>query len=297
MKPTVSVVVASVGGSGALGECLAALTSGERPPAEILVVERCGGALRSELARRFPDVRVIPVEPKTSLPQMWARGLAAASSDTVAVLGEHLRPAPGWLAAVAAAGASGRAVVGGPVEIGEQTRSAEWAFFFLEYARFMLPLPAGPAPAVAGTNCVYARRLLDRMGAGHAPERVLDAALQDGLRVLGASFHSEPALVARCEKRLGVRGLLAQRYHCSRLSAAQRAREWPLWKRCAFAAATPLLPALLLVRLLHTLLAKRRHGRELLGAFPALLAGIVSGAWGEAVGVLAGAGDSGERAE
>jgi hypothetical protein len=46
-----------------------------------------------------------------------------------------------------------------------------------------------------------------------------------------------------------------------------------------------------------TLAAKRRHGRELVRAFPWVLVGVVVGSWGEGVGALLGPGTSAERAE
>ncbi len=293
MTPAVTVLVASVQGTSAVVECLQSL--GSRDDTEVVVVDRTGGSARAEIARLFPDVAVLPVDSSVSLPAMRARGMAAATGAVVAVLGDHMRPSPGWVAAIVSHPERATAIVGGPVEAGRLGGAPEWAYFLLEYARFLPPLPAGRVAELPGTNCAYDRRLLDRLGVGDGP--VFDAILHGRARELEIPLACDPALGVRCEKRLSGPRFLTQRYHCARVSAARRAGSWPLAKRLAFAAATPLLPPLLLFRLVATLAAKRRHGGELARAFPLVLVGVVVGSWGEAMGALLGPGTSGERAE
>ena len=82
---------------------------------------------------------------------------------------------------------------------------------------------------------------------------------------------------------------LELRFQTGRLFAANRVSGWPLWKKLAYAAATPLIPPLRLFRLLRD---ARRVG--LANRFPGLtLVGVVLLVWdgaGQAIGALAGHG-------
>lgn len=293
-RPGVSVVVPAVSGSAAVLECLFALAPAGESAVEVLVVGRGEGPLRDEIEHRFPSVRWIGVPPATSLAAMRREGLLAARGETIAVLGEHLRPGPGWLPALTSARPG--FVVGGPIEAGRLSRAAEWAFFLLEYARFLPPLMEGPAAALPGTNCVYDRRSLERLRLCDGPGDLLDHDLHEGLRGGGVAFEPEPRLLARCEKRLEAGDLLSQRYHGARSFAAHRARGWAASQRLAFVVLTPLLPVVLLNRLVFTLIRKRRYGRAFLRSLPLIMIALSGGALGEALGVLQGPGRSGELA-
>jgi hypothetical protein len=256
----------------------------------VVVVDRCGEATRDAIRERFPNVRVVAMQRDSPLPDMRGRGVAMARGRMIAVLGEHLRPARTWLRTIGEAPPDGADVIGGPVESGGLTHAAEWAFFLSEYASFMPPVAAGLA-ALPGSNCAYPRSLLDRIGA-RGGEPLWDFELHGRLVRAGGRFSSAPGLSARNEKRLGIVRLLAHRHHCSRSHAARRGRNWPAWKRAAFALATPLLPPLVLTRIVRTVAAKRRHRRQLVRVFPLLAAISVVWAFGEAVGCLLGPGPS-----
>jgi len=287
-----SVVVAAVQGAPAVVDCVRAL--GDDEGVEMVVVDRTGPATRAALAERCPRVRVLPVAATTPLPAMRALGMASAQGERVALIGEHMRAGPGWIAAARGHPDGAVAVLGGPVEAGALEAAAEWAYYLLEYAPFMPPLPAGPVARLAGTNSIYPRAMLEPLGLGDGP--VFDSVFQDRARALGLPLLNDPALAVRCEKRLSTARLAVQRYHCGRVSAGQRAQAWTGWRRAAFAAATPLVPPLLLGRL-GVALARRGRLRALVPRAAPLVAGVVAGAWGEAVGVLRGAGASAGVAE
>jgi glycosyl transferase family 2 len=296
-EPAVSVVVPSVSGTAAVLECLAALSGqDDGVGAEVVVVDRSGHAMRASIREGFPAARVIAMPEGTSLPEMRGRGLAEARGRMIAVLGEHLRPGVTWLRTLAEAERSGRDAIGGPIESGGSGEgAARWAFFLSEYGPFLPPLPRAPV-AVAGSNCAYARTALDRVGAREG-RAVWDGDLARRLAAAGVEVEAAPGLVARNEKRLGAARLIAQRHHCARMFAAHRVLGWPLWRRVAYAAATPALPVLLLARTVATVAARRRHLEALLGALPLVVAGAVAAAVGEALGAVLGPGASAGRAE
>jgi hypothetical protein len=295
--PLVSVVIACVNGFPAIGECLEALAGQEADvEAETVVVDRCGAETRAALRVRFPSVQVIAAEPGTSIPALRAMGMARAKGRMIAVIEDHCNVGRGWLAAIARQRAAGALVVGGAVENGSAERMVDWAAFFCEYARFMPPVPRGVVRDVTGNNTVYERSLLERVGPAARAE-VWEPFLHDKMRALGVPFHSDPDLAVVHKKTFGYVHFLAQRYHYSRSFAAMRLEGTPWWKRAAYACATPLLPPILLGRMIGVVARKRRYGARFLQATPAIATFLLSWAWGEAVGALLGPGRSLERVE
>lgn len=295
-EPLVSVVIASVSGMPAIGECLEALTHQDGGEAEILVVDRCGGETRAAVRSRFPSVEVVVAGPETSIPALRALGTARARGRMIAVLDDDCIVDRGWLKAAARHGDLSALAVGGAVENGSVERAVDWAAFFCEYARFMPPVPRGVVSEITGNNTLYDREALARLGP-EARGEVWEPFLHERMRVLGIPFQSDPDLAVVHKKSWGYFHFLTQRYHYSRSFAAMRLQGAPWWKRLGYACATPLLPPLLMGRMVGTLARKRRHGARFVQASPILATFLVSWAWGEAVGALLGPGRSLERVE
>jgi GT2 family glycosyltransferase len=295
--PLVSVVIASVNGRPAIDECLEALARQEGgEAAEILVVDRCGEETRAAVRARFPAVQVVAADRGTSIPALRAMGMARARGAMVAILEDHCNVQPGWLRAIARQREAGAQVVGGAVENGSPDRAVDWAAFFCEYARFMPPVPRGQVHEIAGNNSAYDRGVLDRLGP-NAHDEVWESFLHDRIRGLGVPLVSDPDMAVVHKKTFRYAGFLGQRYHYSRSFAGMRLRGAPWWKRLGYALATPLLPPLLMGRMIGAVARKRRHGARFVQAAPVLATFLVSWAFGEAMGALWGPGRSLERVE
>lgn len=293
--PLVSVVVPSVNGLPAIAECLEALRRQDGDvAAEVLVVDRCGEATRTVLRERFPDVRILAALPGTTIPALRALGIAHSRGPLVALIEDHCNVAPGWLATIDRARRGGHRVIGGAVENGSVERVVDWAAFFCEYARFMPPLKGGEVDEVTGNNVVYDRATL----AGLGP---LDASweffLHARLKEQGVRFFCEPDLLVSHRKEFGFRYFLSQRFHYSRSFAGMRLVGAPGWKRAAYALATPLLPPVLFARIARAVAQRAGYGGRFLQSAPVLAVFLAAWAWGEAVGALAGPGDSLARVE
>lgn len=295
-EPLVSVVIASVNGLPAIAECVEALTNQHGDVrAQILVVDCCGEAVRDVLRQRFPQAEIVAAEGRPSIPALRAMGMARARGRMIAILEDHCNVDPRWLQVIEKAHAAGHQAVGGAVENGSVERTVDWAVFFCEYARFMPPVPRGIVPEITGNNSVYDRRLLERLGP-ELHQEVWESFLHARIHELGVPFYSDPDLVVSHKKEFGYAYFVSQRYHYSRSFAGMRMDGAPAWKRLAYAGATPLLPPLLLARIVTTVARKKRLGR-LLATLPVLATFVVVWAWGEAVGALLGPGDSLRRVE
>jgi glycosyltransferase involved in cell wall biosynthesis len=293
-KPLISVVIASVNGIGSLGECLDCLVQQDGEyQYEVLVVDRCGEVLRQELRRRFPqpEIRVLSAAEGTSIPKLRAIGIAEARGQAIAILEDHCNVNPRWFHAIARLLADGYEAMGGPVKNGAVERLTDWAVFFVEYARFMPPIPPGEVDAIAGSSAVYARSMLERLGP-ELKEEVWEHFLHKRMHEIGVKFVNDPELEVEHKKEFPFAYFMSQRYHYSRSFSGMRLERASLVKRMVYAAGTVLLPPLLLWRMIRTLTTKGGQMKRFVPALPLLIAFMASYAWGEAVGALRGPGRS-----
>lgn len=288
MSLPLSVVITSFNGADRLGACLAALEPELDPAVEVLVVGDWHGRPRSAtLERRWPFVRWIDAPAGTTVPHLRSLGAREARYDTVAMLEDDCLVERGWCAAVRDTQNGAPWAVGGAVEPGALPHLRAWAVYFLEYGRFMRPLSReGP---IAGNHVAYNRpALLDALNG----DGLYDVFLHDRWRREGRDVRADGRLVVRIEHDWPSDYLWRVPFHHGRAYAAQRfaTRSWPF--RAAFAAATPLLPALQVARIVKLVVSRRRFAGRLALALPAVLLFAASWAVGEMTGAVFGPGRS-----
>jgi Glycosyl transferase family 2 len=297
--PFISVVIASVNGFPWIGACLAALTTQRGGIAyEILVLDRCGEKVREEIRRRFsqPEIRVIPVEGYPSIPKLRAIGMDAARGRMIGILEDHCNVPPTWFQSIERAHRAGHRAIGSGVENGAVDRVIDWGVFFCEYAKFMPPVQGGTGVEIPGNCAVYDREALDLVGPAIKQE-VWESFIHKRLAEEGVGFFCDPEMTVEHKREFPFSYFMSQRYHYSRSFAGMRLNNAPLSRRLVYAVATPLLPPLLLWRMATTIRRKGRRTKEFLLAVPVISIFLLSWAWGELVGALAGPGDSLARVE
>ena len=275
-----SVVIPSVNGLGDLAGCLDAVLALRADAAlEVIVADRCGEALREEVRRRYPDVRLLAAPPGTTIPQLRAMAFAAATGESVAVIEDHVIVPPGWARGLLEARREGAGVVGGVVENAATERLVDWAAFLCEYSHCLPPLPAGPAEWLPGNNVVYSRELLDRyrpvIEAGKWEDHLHEAMRRDGVTLV-----RRPEIRVGHKKHYTVREYLSQRYLYARSYAGTRVDGAPRARRVAYALAALALPPVLLYRTVTRVTATRRHRAELVRSLPLLALFVTSWAAG-----------------
>lgn len=289
--PQLSVVVPSVNGWSDLEGCLAALDR-ERPGVslEVLVVERCGEAVRQAVATRFPWAVVLPVGPEVTIPMMRALAFDRATAPTVAVIEDHVLVPPGWAQALLLARESA-AVVGGGVRNAATGTLLDWAAFLCEYSHLLPPLAAGPAEWVTGNNTAYDRALLvAHREVTHAGR--WENHLHDTLRAGGTTLLSCPEIVVDHKKHYTFGEYFSQRYLYARSYAGARVADAPLVRRLAYGAAAFALPPLLLWRTVTRTMRKQVDRRLVWRTVPLTALFVCAWGAGEIVGYWFGAGDS-----
>ena len=237
-----------------------------------------------------PKLRIIEMPGRRSVPELRGEGVRLSRGKLIAITEDHCSFPPGWAAGMIDAHRTREiAAVGGPVENGRAGGCLDWAIYFSRYLGSMPPLDSGPAASLPGNNACYKREALERCApllAGGFWENDVNRELL----ALGYILWLDPRLTVIHRKPYRFAPYLALRYRHARCFGGMIARTLTGFGRMRRILFSPLIPALLMLRSMRLIQAKKRRRREFLVASPALLLCYLVWFWGEVAGYIAGAG-------
>ena len=285
-----SVIVVILGGGAHVPRCLDALRRQENAPAMEVIVpydDRRGeiGALRA----KFSEVNFVHVPGERSYAELRTAGAKASRGRVVAITEDQCIPPPRWCANIIEAHRAPYAAIGGPVDKQTPDRRLHWAIYLRELGTFMPPMAEGPAHALTDCNVTYKRAALEAIASAwahgfHEPE--VHAALARYGE--SAALWLSPALLTMQQRTLLLGPALAERYAFGRLYGGLRVAAVSPGKRIALILLSPLLPILLVARVVLGVLRKRRHIGACLAALPYITLFAVVWGWGEFAGYVTG---------
>lgn len=221
-----------------------------------------------------------------------AEGVRMARAAIVAFGEDHCFPEPGWGEALLEAHRSTHAVVAPVFRNANPASIVSWCDFLIGYGPWMEPAEGGLRPYLPGHNSSYKRDEL--LAYGDRLEEMLGAetVLHYDLARRGRTLHLEPrAQVSHVNfSRFG--DWLPVSFHSGRVFAASRGADWTLHKRLFYAAASPLIPPVRLVRVIQQMGAPGRPAGLLARCLPCLAIGLFMDGLGQFAGYVAGAGMS-----
>ena len=280
-----------------LASCLEALARDtDGIDVETLVVSdwrRPGGRPNETFLSTYPMIRWIDASNNPTVPRMRATAIAASTADIVAIIEDDCSVQPGWCRALLAAHRVPVAAVGGAVEPGAYGRALDWAVYFCDYGRFMLPFAAGRAAALPGNNMSYKRDHLARL----PPELVhefQEVFVHRAWQRDGIPMRSDPAVVVTNRHMGTPADVTTIPYHHGRAFGGRRFSDQP-WRRAMMSALSLFLPLLNVYRIVRETVRRGRRLGALARALPWIL--VLSSSWsiGESIGYLRGPGDSASR--
>lgn len=300
-QPLLSIVVTIVEGGEALSRCLDALREqAGNVPLEVIVPVDASVAGVAALRERFPEACFLdlatitaahPLRNPAGQHELYDRrraaGLAAATADLIAIVEDRCIPRPEWArTAVRLHAEHSCSVIGGAIEP-VPGNLLNWAFWACDFSRYGLPFASGPVRWVSDVNVTYKRTALAATR-DLWRERYQEPVVHWALLERGETLYLAADLIVDhrlAPLRLGP--LLPERFQWGRLFGAIRARHSPLSRRLLLAAASPLLPVVLLAR--HGRAASRRgESGRFLRATPFVLLLLIAWSAGEAWGHLTG---------
>jgi len=299
-SPELSVVLVVGALRSRAEECLRSVLRDEASHrVEVLVMDLAPANTPPLVAANHPSVRIVAVSPGTTYASARAEGVRRARAPVVACLEEHCRTKPGWIEAVLAAHSGQWAGVGGEVHNGNPRAAMSATIALMNYAPW---LPPGrrdeDAAHLPGHNSSFLRDRLLAFGPELDLLLVSDINLHRRLRLAGERLLLDPAVRFEHINETGFGSLARGYYLWHRLYGWSRSQvfRWPLRRRLLYVAAAPAIPFYFLIRQYREI---RRLRPDLIPAFvrglPLIWAAQTVSAFGQAVGLLFGAGDTASR--
>ena len=286
-EPSISVVVAAWEDPAGLAECLESL-AGQRPDAaEVIVVSSAPAT--DALRARFHGVAWMDAAREEPIPRLWALGLERARRDVVALTTAHFTPASDWIATIGRSHARlPSPAIGGSIEPPMRGGPVDWATYFLRYSAYPPGGREESRPDLAADNASYKRA--DVLAeADLLREGFWEQAFHQRWTGAGRTLTFVPEIRVRQAASFGFRRFLRQRFRHGRQFGRTRLRGHRPWKGALYAAASPLVPAILLAKVGMRVARQGTHLGPFVKALPVLLCFIVAWAAGEATGYVAAA--------
>jgi GT2 family glycosyltransferase len=295
--PGLSVILATPGPFATVARTVAHLRRQTiRERLELLLVAPSRERLELDAAAvdGFAAVRVVETGEFRSVGRANAAGVRAAVAAVVALAEDHCFPDPDWAERLLAAHAGPWAAVGPGVRNANPGSAVSWADLLIGYGPWLLPSPARDAEFLPGHNSSYKRDLLLALGDRLEERLEAETLLHWELRAAGHRLRFEPAAAVAHTNFSRWRSWVPAQFHNGRLFAGLRARgRSPGW-RALYAAGSPLIPAVRLLRIWRGLPSReiRRRG---VAALPALAVGLAVDALGQLLGYAFGVGAARDR--
>ena len=286
LRPRVSVIVASHNARGNIEQCLKAVeAAGREHLTEVIVVDNSSDGAADYVATHFPHVSLLRAPSRHLIPRLWEAGIRAASGELVAITTADFIPRPDWIGRIVEAHREPYAGVGGAIENEPEGGPVSWAIYFCRYSPYMPPFDAATVPDFAGDNASYKRSALQgyeevwRNGFWEA--EVHARMVADGLEL-----YLCPQILVTHRKSYSFAAFMAQRFFHGRQCGSERAARMSLGGRITRVFAAPLVPFVMLYRIVARVLRRRRFVGQFLTSAPVMLAFFSSWAAGELVGFV-----------
>lgn len=287
-----SVVIASTQPWPEVRPCLDSLHSqAQTVGAEIILADGSGQALPDTPAPLYPGVIRLKA-PGASVFQLRALAMAQARGEIIAVTEDHSVVRPGWCERILKAHKDhpAAAAIGGAVENGATASLVDWAGFFINNGRFMLPIRCGESEHISlQANISYKRRALP----DSFPEYGMVEYLHNRtLRDQGEKLVADDQIVVEHVQSLSFLGTCTINFHNGRSVAGFQLQRMQPHERLLQLFRCFMVPAIRFGKTLEVVLEKHRRTGRLLASLPIIACILCCAAAGEFTGFLLGPGRS-----
>lgn len=294
-KVDLSVVVAASNNPSALEQCLSSLRGqGQEPDTEIIVVSNYDDGAREMVEKQFPYAKHMSLPAHTTVPELRTRGIEQARGAIVALAEDHCIFDEHWCAAVKKAHQSSHPIVGGSVENANGGRPLDWAVYFYEYGKYMLPNRAGVVDSLPGNNVSYKRSVLENLKQDFR-HGFFETFINWKLQAEGFPLYLMPQAIVRYKNCYQFKEAFAQCYHHGRSFAGMRGSSVTPFIRTGLLLGSLILPLLLPLRITWRVMQKGRNIKGLFMSLPYLLIFMSSWSYGELCGYALGVGNSSKK--
>lgn len=291
-RASVSVVIAAWNSPAFLVRCLDSLRTQLDDSVETIVahsfpLDAVGSDFTNSTLLSFPR--------GTTVPQLRTAGISRATAEIVALSEDHCTFDRDWVKEMRRAHElHDEIAIGGPVENAAGHRLLDWAIYFFDYGRYMLPQSGGPAISLPGNNVSYKLAALDTFRETYE-HGFIETTVHGRMLKDGCTLQFAPAAIVYHAKHYILSTALRDFFHHGRLYAGKRFDRSDVGRRVAFGILSVLLPVFLPGRILRDTFRKKRNVRPALACLPYLFVVALCWSCGELLGYLKGEGASARR--
>jgi len=280
-----SCIIVAICGSDTLARCIERIRELRPPPREILVCAADAFEIPRDI-EEAGDLKIVRVRDDSPV-ALAAAGLAAATGDVIMLTEDHCLPVSGWIRELSSAlGDSPRIAAGGPIDPGKDGTSFDWAFFIVDFFRYVPPVTGGPAESLSVCNVAYRRATLEEIRSEWSPG-FHETRVHELLKARGQLWMVPGATVTSL-RRVGTKDGVRERFTFGWLFAAKRFRSGDSTRRIAFAVGSLILPFVLFGRITRRCFAEPALAKRLIMCSPYVMLLVLAWSLGELVGYITG---------
>jgi hypothetical protein len=280
----VSIVIAAWPDAAGLSNCLGSLEAQRDEQTQIIAALTIDPP--EELITRFGWVQWLNPASDALIPNLWSKGMAGASGEIVAITIAHFVPGPDWLEQIRQAHRRlDSAGIGGSIDPPRGGSAVDWATYFLRYSNYFKYEREQTVTDIPGDNASYKREAI----AAHwesIREGFWEPEFHRLVLATGQSLTFVPGIRVTQRASFGIRRFCAQRLRHGRHFGRDRMRDKSWIFRLAGLVAAPLIPVMLLGKIVRRSIRKPSYLGPFLASLPVMLMFIVSWALGEAWGYV-----------
>lgn len=261
--PALSIVIAVKDGAENVPALLDAIKS-HGPETEVILCTagpetRVGGTV-SQFA--FPEETLVPI--------LWSEGIKRARGNRVALTTAQFVPDHKWIYHLQAADLDRWVGVGGTIDNDLRSSARNWAIFFLRYSAFAPPLRLGETDEIPADNAIYDRAaVLEHQDL--LKEGFWEPSFHRRFRAAGRALSIDPDMLVVHHGTVSARGFAHQRFLHGMSYGTERAERGSRGRNLMLLLSSPLVPPLLLGRIVSRIGKKPQYRGKLLPALPWLI--------------------------
>lgn len=288
-----SIIIAAWNSASTLSECLASLNKQtDMSSNEVIVVSN----FQTDIAENEFSIPInfIKTSETATVPQLRAEGIIAARGNIIALLEDHCIFDSNWAEEIKKAHESDFSVVGGTVENASVEKALDWAVYFYDYGKYMLPNTRGETKTLSGINISYKRKILEEVREFYQ-NGFFETFINEILKERGYLLMMMPTAIVYHNKNYEIKQASEHSFYLARSFAARRVAGFGIIKRVYYSIISLFLPLILPTRIITTAVIKGRHLFELFRSLPFLIFLMSIWSLGEFCGYLLGEGNSADK--
>lgn len=261
---------------------------------ELVLVTTSASDLRATTSTivGFHSIKVIEAHSIASLSPARGLGVRNAIAPNVFIAETHAYPDPDLAATCVQALSNEWSVIVPGFRNGNPETTLSRAGFISDYGAWLQGLPAGQTERTPSYNAAFRRSVLMEFGDRLDHAITFGDELFLGLQARGHKAYFDPAITIEHINLCRLGPWLHERFLAGVLIGGYRGARWSWARRIVYAAASPLIPFVILSRIQGGALAAARHDTMPAGTGAAIILGALIKAAGEFRGYLAGTGDT-----